>query len=50
MNPMKSFAQVTASAANILKIKEAFPALLDKKIIKIHNVALNKLITKSRKI
>jgi len=37
-------------AANILKIKEAFPTLLDKKIIKIHNMALNKLTSKNRKI
>jgi len=49
-NPTKSFAQVTASAANILKIKEAFPALPDKKIIEIHNAALDKPTSKNRKI
>jgi len=49
-NPTKSFAQVTASAVNILKIKEAFPALPDKKIIEIHNTALNKPTTKGKKI
>lgn len=49
-NPTKSFAQVTALAANILKIKEAFPALPDKKIIEIHNAALNKPTIKGRKI
>ena len=48
-NPTKSFAQVTALAANILKIKEAFPALPDKKIIEIHNAALNKPTIKGRK-
>jgi len=37
-------------AANILKIKKAFSNPLDKKIIKIHNTALNKLTTKNRKI
>ena len=37
-------------AANILKIKEVFLALPDKEIIEIHNVALNKLTTKGRKI
>jgi len=47
INSTKSFAQVIVSAVNILKIKEAFSALLDKKI---HNAALNKLITKGRKI
>jgi len=49
-NPTKSFAQVTALAVNILKIKEAFPALPDKKIIEIHNAALNKPTTKGKKI
>jgi len=37
-------------AANILKIKEVFSALPDNKIIEIHNVALNKPITKGKKI
>jgi len=38
----KLFAQVTANTANILKIKEAFPALPNKKIIEIHNASLVK--------
>jgi len=36
----KLFAQVMASVTNILKIKEAFPALPNKKIIEIHDTAL----------
>ena len=37
---MKSFAQVTkGKVENILKVKEAFPKLAPKKIIKIHNIA-----------
>jgi len=35
---------------NILKIKEVFSALLNKKIIKIHNMVLSKLASKGRKI
>jgi len=38
--PSKSFAQVTASVANILKLKKAFPVLLDKKIIEIYNISV----------
>jgi len=48
--PTKSFAQATASAANILKIKEAFPTLPNKKIIEIHNATLDKLAYKTKKI
>jgi len=37
---LKSFAQATKGRAKeILKIKEAFPKLSSKKIIKIHNIA-----------
>jgi len=50
INLTRSFTQVIASVANILKIKKAFPALLDKKIIEIHNAVLNKLTTKGRKV
>ena len=38
--PSKSFAQVTASVANILKLKKAFPVLPDKKIIEIYNISV----------
>jgi len=40
-SPM-SYAQATNFVANILKIKEAFPALLNKKILEIHNAAFLK--------
>jgi len=36
-SPLLSYAQATYQALNILKIKEAFLALLDKKILEIHN-------------
>jgi len=37
-------------ATNILKIKEAFSVLPDKKIIEIHNVALTQLANKVKKV
>jgi len=40
--PPLSYAQVTSQASNIHKIKEAFLALLDKKILKIYNAAFSK--------
>ena len=46
-NPIKSFAQVTALAVNILKIKKTFPALLDKKIIEIYYYKLHSVISLS---
>jgi len=36
-------------AANLLKIKEAFPALPNKKIIEIYNAMLSKLANGKRK-
>jgi len=39
-----------ASIANILKIKKAFSVLPNKKIIKIYNVVLAKLVNKGEKI
>jgi len=47
---VKSFTQVIATAKNILKIKEAFLALPKRKIIEIHNVVMNKLANRSKKI
>ena len=47
---IKSFAQAIVLATNILKIKEAFPVLPDKKIIEIHNVALTQLANKVKKV
>jgi len=46
-SPM-SYAQATKAAASILKIKEAFPALPNKKILKIHDTAFPKPDNKGR--
>jgi len=40
LSPSISYAQATNSVASILKIKEAFPALPNKKILEIHDVVL----------
>jgi len=48
-SPM-SYAQATNAAASILKIKEAFPALPNKKILKIHDAAFPKPDNKGRRI
>jgi len=48
-SPM-SYAQATNAAASILKIKEAFPALPNKKILEIHNAAFPKPDNKGRRI
>ena len=45
-----SYAQTTNAAASILKIKEAFPALPNKKILKIHDTAFPKPDNKGRRI
>jgi len=45
-----SYAQATNSAASILKIKEVFPALPDKKILEIHNTVFPKLDNKGQKV
>ena len=37
----RSYAQVSSSANDILKLRDAFPALPNKKIIEIHKAALN---------
>jgi len=47
---VKSFAQATATAKNILKIREAFSALPNKKIIEIHNTAIDKPANRSKRI
>jgi len=43
------YAQTTNSMASILKIKEAFPALPNKKILEIHNAAFPNQTTKNKK-
>jgi len=48
-SPM-SYAQAINAAASILKIKEAFPALPNKKILKIHDAAFPKPDNKGHRI
>ena len=48
-SPM-SYVQATNFTANILKIKEAFPPLPNKKILEIHNMAFPKPDNKGQKI
>jgi len=48
-SPM-SYAQATNAAASILKIKEAFPALPNKKILEIHDAAFPKPDNKGHRI
>jgi len=45
-----SYAQATNAAASILKIKEVFPALPNKKILKIHDTAFPKPDNKGHRI
>jgi len=47
---LMSYAQATNAAVSILKIKEAFPALPNKKILEIHNMAFPKPDNKEHKI
>ena len=47
-NSITSYAQATVS--NILKIKEAFPALPNKKILEIHNTAFKKPTNKNKTV
>jgi len=48
-NSTKSYAQVSSPANDILKLRDAFPALPNKKIIKIHNATLNATQPKGKK-
>jgi len=50
MAPIPSYAQAANSSVNILKIKEAFPAFPNKKIIEIHNATFSKPGHKDKKI
>jgi len=45
----RSYAQVSSSANDILKLRDAFPALPNKKIIEIHNATLNSSQPKKKK-
>jgi len=46
----KSYAQVSAQAADLLKLKDTFLALPNKKIMEIHNTSLNITQPKNKKI
>jgi len=48
-SPLRSYAQVSSPANNILKLRDAFPALPNKKIIEIHNATLNGTQPKDKK-
>ena len=48
-NLVKSYAQVSSPANDILKLRDAFPALPNKKIIEIHNATLNGTQPKGKK-
>ena len=48
-NPAKSYAQVSSPANDILKLRDAFPALPNKKIIEIYNTSLNVTQPKDKK-
>jgi len=49
-NKAKSYAQAFSPTADILKLRDAFPALPDKKIIEIHRATPSKKSPKGRKI
>ena len=46
----KSYVQASSLVADILKLRDAFPALPNRKIIEIHNASLNKPSPKGKKI
>jgi len=46
----KLYAQASSLASDILKLRDAFPALPNKKILKIHKATLSKEPSKGRKI
>jgi len=45
-----SYAQITSNVTNALKIKKAFPALPNKKVLKIHNAAFGQHTNKAKKV
>jgi len=45
-----SYAQAMLSASNLLKIKDAFPALPNKKILEMHNAAFHQPNNKAKKV
>lgn len=49
-NTAKSYTQAFSSAIDILKLRDVFSALPNKKIIEIHNATLNKAPPKGKKM
>jgi len=45
-----SYAQIASNVTNALKIKEAFPALPNKKVLKMHNAAFRQPTNKVKKV
>jgi len=45
-----SYAQIASNVTNALKIKEAFPALPNKKVLKMHNAAFGQPANKVKKV
>jgi len=45
-----SYAQITSNVTNALEIKEAFPALPNKKVLEMHNVAFGQHTNKAKKV
>jgi len=45
-----SYAQIASNVANALKIKEAFPALPNKKVLEMHNAAFGQHTNKAKKV
>jgi len=45
-----SYAQIASNVTNALKIKEAFPALPNKKVLEMHNVAFGQHTNRAKKV
>jgi len=45
-----SYAQIALNVTNALKIKEAFPALPNKKVLKMHNAAFGQHTNRTKKV
>jgi len=45
-----SYAQIASNVTNALKIKEAFPALPNKKVLEMHNAAFGQHINRAKKV
>jgi len=45
-----SYAQIASNVTNALKIKEAFPALPNKKVLEMHNAAFGQHTNRTKKV